>query len=332
MSKLKYINLLIVNWIVNLAESDVKKTDKEIDFAVGGQAVIEGVMMRSPNSITISVRKQDGSIKTKKDKYQVLTQRFKWLNLPILRGVVNLFEMMVIGTKAINFSANESLEEPEEEKKDKTKWDIVLEIGMFTFSLVLALAFSLFLFKFLPLWITTIIEKKVNYIKENDIIFNLIDGGLKMFMFLSYIFILSLIPTFRRIFEYHGAEHKSIFNYEKKLELNVENAKKQSRFHPRCGTSFILIVFTISIIVYTFVPRPDDFLMNFTIRLAFLPLIAGISYEYLKMSAKHTENIVVKALVAPGLWFQRLTTKEPDDKQLEIGLASLKAALAMEAK
>ncbi|MFA7686051.1 MAG: DUF1385 domain-containing protein, partial [Candidatus Gracilibacteria bacterium] len=154
----------------------------------------------------------------------------------------------------------------------------------------------------------------------------------KMFMFLAYIYILSLIPSFRRIFEYHGAEHKSIFTYENHLELIPKNAKKQTRFHPRCGTSFIIIVFVISILVYTALPKQTDFWSNLAVRIGFLPFIAGISYEYLKLSAKYSRNFIVKGLVTPGLWFQRLTTKEPNNAQLEVGLKSLEQALAMESQ
>lgn len=329
MKFLKKTAHLVLNWAVEAASTDTE--EKKIDFAVGGQAVIEGVMMRSPNNITIAVRKPSGKVKVKKEPYNTLTQRYKWLNVPILRGVVNLFEMMVIGTKAINFSANESLdEEPEEEPQKPTKWSKAFEVGMFALSLVFALALSLFLFKFIPLGLTTLIESQSEFIQNNYIIFNLIDGLIKTSIFLSYIFLLSLIPSFRRVFEYHGAEHKSIFTYEKKLPLEANHAKKQTRFHPRCGTSFILIVFVISIIIYTFVPKQDAFLNNLLLRITFLPIIAGISYEYLKLSAKYVNNKFVKALVAPGLWFQRLTTKEPDEKQLEIGLTSLKTALEME--
>lgn len=305
----------------------------KIDFAVGGQAVIEGVMMRSPNHITIAVRKPDGEMTVRKKHYRTLTQRFKWLNVPILRGVINLFEMMVIGTDAINFSANEQMdEEPSKNKSPKAPSKITkfFEYFMFTLSFILAMALSIGLFKFIPLWITTFFERQFAYIQEHYIVFNLIDGAIKMSIFLGYIFILSLIPSFRRVFEYHGAEHKSIFTYENKEPLEVAHAKKQTRFHPRCGTSFILIVFVISIIFYTFIPKQDNFWINLAVRLAVLPLIAGISYEYLKVSAKHANKAFVKVLITPGLWFQRLTTKEPDEKQLAVGLKSLKEALVLE--
>ena len=335
MNIFKRINFLALTWAIEALNKDIEEDQPEgIDFAVGGQAVIEGVMMRSPNSVTIAVRKPGGKIIVKKKHYQTMTQRYSWLNVPIVRGVVNLFEMMIIGTEAINFSANESLDdEPMKEKAEeveKTKAVKAFEMFTFILSFVLAMAFSIFLFKYAPLKITTYLESNSAYIKDNYIVFNLIDGLIKMTIFLLYIFILTLIPSFRRIFEYHGAEHKSIYTYEKKLELIPENANKQIRFHPRCGTSFILIVFVISIIVYTFIPKNPDFYTNLAIRVAVLPFIAGISYEYLKLSARHMDNAIVRALVAPGLWFQRLTTKEPDELQLSVGLKSLKEALAME--
>lgn len=325
--KFRTLNLLVLNFVLTASS-------KEIDFAVGGQAVIEGVMMRSPSSVTIAVRKSEGQIKVRRKRYFTLIQRFPWLNIPILRGVINLFEMMIIGTEAINYSANESLDEPEQKpkkkKKDRTKLEAIFEVGMFILSLVIALSISIFLFKFLPLLATTFIEGYSVQIQNNYILFNLIDGILKMSIFLIYIYVLALFPSFKRIFEYHGAEHKAIFNYEAKLPLTVENSARQTRFHPRCGTSFILIVFIISILAYTFVPKQETFTANLLLRLVCLPLIAGISYEFLKFSAKHVENPIVKALIQPGLWFQRLTTREPDASQLEVSIASLKEALEME--
>ncbi len=336
MNIFKRLNFIILTWAVEALNKDIEDEElvEGIDFAVGGQAVIEGVMMSSPNNISIAVRKESGNIKVKNKEHKTLTQKYPFLNVPILRGVINLFEMMIVGTDAINFSANESIEDPEDEKanKEPSKLAKAGEALLFAFSFVLAMALSIGLFKFIPLWVTTWMEGQNSYIANNYIVFNLIDGVLKMLMFLSYIFILSLIPSFRRIFEYHGAEHKSIFNYESKKPLSVENADKQIRFHPRCGTSFILIVFLISIVFYTFIPKHPDFLTNLSVRVAVLPFIAGISYEYLKFSAKHMDNRIVNAMVQPGLWFQRLTTKEPDEKQLEVGLKSLKEALAMEKK
>lgn len=339
MFKTRTINTIILHWILTspidpaleMSESTTGEPEEKFDFAVGGQAVIEGVMMRSPRHITIAVRKQNGSIKVKKDHYLSVIQKHKFLNIPIVRGVINLFEMMIVGTKAINFSANESLdmeEEIKDEKKSKVRQ--LFEGLMFIISLIVALGFSLLLFKFIPLFITTFLDKNIAAIHNNYLLFNLVDGIIKATIFLTYVYLLSLIPSFRRVFEYHGSEHKSIITYENKLPLTVENAKKQTRFHPRCGTSFIIIVFIISIFVYSLLPKQEEFLQNFLLRLSFLPLVAGISYEALKLSAKHSEKAFIKILIAPGLAFQKLTTKEPKDDQLEVGLDSLKAALVLE--
>jgi uncharacterized protein YqhQ len=303
---------------------------EKIDFAVGGQAVIEGVMMRSPNHITVAVRKESGRIKVKEEFYQSICMRVKALGIPFLRGIINLFEMMVIGTKMLNFSANELIDEEDKTEKEMTAKEKIIMGASFVFSIIFALALGLFLFKFLPLWITTYLSSKFEYINNHYIIFNLIDGILKTSFFIIYIGLLGLLPDLKRVFEYHGAEHKSIYTYENNLELTPDNAAKQSRFHPRCGTSFILIVFLISILVYTFVPRQEPFMLNFFVRLLFLPVIAGISYEFLKWSAKNKENVFVNALITPGLWFQRLTTREPDKEQLEVALMALEQALSLE--
>ncbi len=306
------------------------KDDKKIDFAVGGQAVIEGVMMRSNDFITVAVRRESGDIELKDDPFKSITKKIKILGWPFVRGVVGLFEMMVVGMKALNFSAGVMIEEEEGKKReDMTAKEKMIEKIMMVFSFIFAIAMSIFLFKFLPLWITDWISGFYEPFRQS-FLYNLIDGVLKTSFFILYIWILTLTPSIKRVFEYHGAEHKSIYTYEKGLDLNVENAKKQSRFHPRCGTSFILIVFMISVLTYTLLPRDPDFLVHFARRLAFLPLIAGVSYEFLKWSAKHTDNKFIRMAVAPGLWFQRLTTKEPDDKQLEVALKALDKALELE--
>jgi len=308
------------------------KDGKKIDFAVGGQAVIEGVMMRSNDFITVAVRRGSGDIELKDDPFKSITKKIKLLGWPFVRGVVGLVEMMIVGMKALNFSASVMIEDEEGKKREEmTGKEKFVEKVMMVFSFVFAIGMSLFLFKFLPLWITEWISGFYEPLRQS-FLYNLIDGVLKTSFFILYIWILTLMPSIKRVFEYHGAEHKSIYTYEKGLDLKVENAKKQSRFHPRCGTSFILIVFMISVLTYTLLPRDPDFLMNFARRLAFLPLIAGISYEFLKFSAKHTDNKLMKAAISPGLWFQRLTTKEPDDKQLEVALKALDKALELEDK
>lgn len=297
----------------------------KIDFAVGGQAVLEGVMMRSPNYNIVSVRSPDGEIKEKSEYYQNLTKRINWLSIPILRGVINMFEMMWIGTKALGFSSKVAMNEEEGEGG-------LMENASVIISLLFALGMSLLLFKFLPLWITDFLSHNFTSINQNYLIYNAIDGMLKTSLFVGYIALLSLLPDVRRVFMYHGAEHKSIMAYEQGLDLNVANARKQTRFHPRCGTSFILIVFLFSIFIFTAVPRQDSFVINFLVRLAFLPLIAGISYEMLKLSAKMKDNFLLKIISAPGLLMQRLTTLEPDDQMLEVALNSLQLALTAEQK
>jgi uncharacterized protein YqhQ len=323
-----------------MSETLNTQTLPKIDFAVGGQALIEGVMMRSPNFITAAVRKTSGDLTIKKDPFKSIGVRFRFLGVPFVRGVVNLFEMMIIGMKMLNFSATVQLDEtPAETINTKTETDTTPKISKteqifttasFVFSIVFALGLSLFLFKFLPLWITDLLSKSSTVIKDNYLVYNLIDGGIKTVFFVTYIGILGLTPSLKRVFQYHGAEHKSIFTYERGLELTPENAAKQTRFHPRCGTSFILVVFMLSIFIYTFVPRHPDFYTNFGIRVLFLPLIAGISYEFLRFSAKNQQNRLVNLLTLPGLMFQRLTTKEPDHSQLEVALTALKAALELE--
>lgn len=305
----------------------------QIDFPIGGQALIEGVMMRSPAFVSISVRKKNGSIKQKLNPFVSLTAKHKALKIPLVRGIVNLFEMMIIGMNAINFSANEYAEDmeedaetPEEQTTDKPK-SKALDALFFAFSIILSFALAIFLFKYIPLAITEYLRKIWPAVAKYYLLFNAIDGGIRIAIFIAYIFSLSLFKSFRRIFEYHGAEHMSVHTYEKKLPLTVENARTQSTLHPRCGTSFLFIILIASIIIYSFVPRNPVFWLNLTQRLAVLPLIAAVGYEILKWSAKRINNPLVKIVVAPGLWSQRITAKKPDDQQLEVALDALKNSL-----
>ena len=310
------------------------KTSPKFDFAVGGQAVIEGVMMRSPNFNIVSVRNPSGDITKSSEFYQNLIKRKTYLNIPLVRGVINMLEMMLIGTKALNFSSRIALGDPSAPTDVATNSQptksTAKENLMLIFSLVFALGMSLFLFKFLPLWITDFVSQKFSLLQQNYLVYNLLDGVLKTSFFVAYIAILSLLPDVKRVFKYHGAEHKSITTYEQGLPLTVENAKLQTRFHPRCGTSFILIVFLMSIFIFTAIPRNPDFLLNFAIRLAFLPLIAGISYEFLKLTAKYSTHPLSKIVSWPGLMMQRLTTSEPDADMLEVALNSLNSAIQAE--
>ena len=303
----------------------------KIDFAVGGQAVVEGVMMRSPGFITLAVRDPEGKIKLIDQPYKSFCLRAKMLGLPIIRGVINMFEMMIVGTRMLNFSANVAIgEDATDNLNSETKSKQIFAIITFSLSIVFALGMSLFLFKFLPLLLTDFLSKQFPVLNQNYLLYNLVDGFIKTTFFVAYIGLLGLTPNLKRVFQYHGAEHKSIYTYESGKDLTVENARTMTRFHPRCGTSFILVVFFISIFIYTFVPRMPNFWANFGLRVLFLPIVAGISYEFLKWSANRKQNLFVKMLITPGLWFQRLTTREPDDTQLEIALTALKKALELE--
>ena len=306
------------------------KTKPQIDFAVGGQAVIEGVMMRSPHFYTVSVRDPKGKIQMKQKAFESLTGRVKIFNVPILRGIVHLVESMAIGFRALNYSNLVFLGEDEEDEKEK---GVVMKMlwGILGFVYVVgALAFAIFLLKFLPLWVAEKAAEFWPFVEQHYLVFNAIDGVTKISIFLGYILVISLIKDIRRVFEYHGAEHKAIWAYEKKLDLTVKNTKKQSRFHPRCGTSFIFIVILMSILVYTAIPPAESFWLKLGDRLAVIPVIAGLSYELLKLSAKFQGNALVRVFTWPGLWIQRLTTREPDDEQLEIALHSLKESLKVE--
>ena len=304
-----------------------------IDFAVGGQAVMEGVMMRSPNYIVIAVRKPDGAILIKEEKFIPWSKKLGVSGIPIIRGMVSLVESLYIGVRSLNFS-NDVFLSSETKKSDKdlvsSKSRTIHEIMIGILSLVVGFALALFLFKWLPLFISDFLSGIYPVLNDTYIYFNIIDGLLKTLFFLVYLVLIAKFPDIKRLFEYHGAEHKSIITYEDNKNLTPEEAKKHTRFHPRCGTSFIIIVFALSIFIYTLVPTHDVFWLKFLERVALLPLIAGVSYEALKYSAKHMDKWIVRQVVKPGLWFQKITTSEPDLLQLEVGLASLKRTLELE--
>lgn len=356
--------------IPKVSEETELTTDSapKIDFAVGGQAVIEGVMMRSPDFITVAVKKMDGHIKVQEKPFTSYARRLKLHNIPLIRGIINMFEMMIVGTKALNFAAQEQIEDEEALEKsrkaakaegkalpkdpvqpdkllkpsdvvkaesqadpNKSTTSKIFDALLFAGSMVFAFALSIFLFKFIPFWSATLFKENFSTVADNYFLFNVIDGILKVSIFILYIGLISFLPGLKRVFEYHGAEHKAIFTYEQGLPLEVEHARPQTRFHPRCGTSFILIVFIISILAYTAVPPAETFWSTFALRVAVLPLIAGISYEFLKWSAKKQNSPLMQLFIRPGLWLQRLTTREPDDTQLEVALVALKKALELQA-
>lgn len=286
-------------------------------ISIGGQAVIEGVMMRSPQWLATAVRKPSGEIVYKKTK--ISSNRGKLAKIPFVRGAVSLFDALVMGIKELTFSANQSEVEEEEQITQK-------EAVMTT---VVSLALGIGLFVVIPSLIGSFV------FSNNKIHSNLLEAVLRLVFFIFYIWVISFSKDVKRVYEYHGAEHKSIYAYENGLELIPENAKKFTTLHPRCGTSFLLIVMLISIIVFScmdfILPVPKDMLQKIIIkvvlRVIMMPVIAGISYEIQRYSSNHLDRCWVKLVAFPGLSLQRITTKEPDLDQLEVAIVAIKAAL-----
>jgi len=307
-------------------------TSPEGELLVGGQALIEGVMMRSPGAYGVAVRRPDGSIAFLRGKVTGLAKRYPFLKLPVLRGVAVLFQSLALGIRALNFSAEQAMAEetgedkvaapaPEkQEKQEKSNWAI---FG----SMSIGVAFGAVVFLLLPLWLTQLAERHLFGGQLSSLGFNLVDGALRALFFLGYIFAISRMKDIHRVFQYHGAEHKVVFNYEARLPLTVENARAQSRLHPRCGTSFLLFVLLVSILVFAFIPKTAPLLVKFGGRLLLVPAIAGLSYEVLRFTAKHRAAPLFALLVAPGLALQRITTQEPTDDMLEVAIAALEEAL-----
>ena len=288
--------------------------------AVGGQAVIEGVMMKGVEDIAIAVRKPDGEIIVKKEKVQ--TNRKSISKIPILRGVYAFVDSLFIGVKALMFSA-EFFEEDEpvdggKEPKKPSKLDEFLEKNIIAVSVTISMVFTIVLFILLPTWTVDLF----NGLTNSSLVKNIIEGVVRIIIFLGYIAAISQMKDIRRVFEYHGAEHKTIFAYEFGEELTIENVKKHSRLHPRCGTSFLFIVMIVSIVVFSAFSWSNIF-MRTLIRLAFLPLVAGISYEIIKWAGK-SDSRIAKWVSAPGMWLQKITTREPDDSQIEVAIMALK--------
>jgi len=295
---------------------------------VGGQAVLEGVMMRAPRSMTVAVRTPAGGIALKKEPLVPWSQRWKPFKWPIVRGTVTLFSSLALGMRALNFSAMCAADK-EDAVKEQPK-----ESPLFGLAVVATMALSavlgLALFFYLPLWLTALMKDVIPATTTSSIAFNAVDGVLRIAIFLGYIVAISRMKDIQRVFEYHGAEHKAIYTYESGAGLSVESARGHSRLHPRCGTSFLLVVMVVSILVFSFVPSTAPFYVKAGARLVFIPLIAGLSYEFIRYSSKKRDNTLIGALVAPGLWLQRLTTREPDDSQIEVALHALREALRME--
>lgn len=357
----------------------------ERDLIVGGQAVIEGVMMRTPSAYAIAVRKSDGTIVHTAETLPKWSDKYKWLNLPVLRGGATLIQSMALGVKALNFSANiyeEDLNAKEEKaKENELVMQPILVEGVndedflkapvkvqmpekpkekkkpqqaagAVFSIIFALGFNILLFIVAPLVLTNllfmwlgwaqspaivadaswwqIIKAYIWEIKPNSwVAFNLIDGVIRMIFFVIMIFSMSFLKDIHRVFQYHGAEHKTVFNWEKGLDLTVENARPQTRLHPRCGTSFLMVVMLVAIVLFSVI-KFDAMWMNLVVRILLMPLVAGLSYEVIRYAAKKESGAIFKFMTMPGLWLQNITTQEPDDDQLEVAIVSLKESLKLE--
>lgn len=321
--------------------------------SIGGQAVIEGVMMRSPNAFVVAVRRPDQKIRLRRDQWFGLSKRFNFLRKPFFRGVIMLIETMANGIVSLNYSANiamqdelreealkkgKSLEEFEAEQKKKEKVDLATFLTIAT-----SFAFGIGLFVFVPHALTAGLDQYFNLQWNLDgFAFHFVDGVIKAMIFILYIWGIGFIPDIYRVFQYHGAEHKSISTFEAGEELTVENARKHTTLHPRCGTSFIFFLLFISIIIFsvlfTVIPIGQNLptilkhLVAIVVKIAFMIPVAGISYEIIKFAGKHLDNIFCKALSMPGMMLQKLTTREPNDEQLEIALSSIKAVLFLEEK
>jgi len=312
-----FVNTL--NAVTNgLTASDATTVDRNVDMLIGGQAIIEGVMMRSLSGYSVAVRKPDGGISIKKDKLASVAKKYPFLKFPVLRGSVALIQSLILGFQALNYSASVVVE-GEEGAGEMSNWAI------FT-TLLFALVMGVGLFILAPLGITNLIR---HYLLPHmgNMAYNVIDGVIRALFFFVYILSISFMNDIKRMFQYHGAEHKTVYTFEANEELTVENARNKSTLHPRCGTSFLLFVMAISIAVFSLVPSTAPFVVKFGARVVLIPLVAGLAYEVIRFSARHLNNRFCRTLITPGLWLQKITTKEPDDTQLEVAIVALKEAL-----
>ena len=293
---------------------------KDAALRVGGQAVIEGVMMRSPNSMAIAVRKPSGEIVVKREGLHFFSEKMFFSKLPLVRGIVALISALVLGIRALNYSASQALTE---EEKPPSSWTMSL-----TFTV--ALCFGVFLFFLIPLFLTKWLRFAIPMLSESGVLFNLVDGIIRMIIFLAYLWGISFLKDIQRIFQYHGAEHKSIFAFEAGENLVIDRVKCFGYLHPRCGTSFLLIVMVVSIFIFGLLPHHLPFGYKVASRVVFIPLIAGLSYEIIRFADKKRANRGVQVLIKPGLWLQRLTAREPSEDQLEVALRALQEVLELE--
>jgi uncharacterized protein YqhQ len=291
---------------------------------VGGQAVMEGVMMRAPHSYCVAVRKPDGEVVTEEMPLARISETHKIFKLPVFRGMGTLYQAMKLGIKALRFSTNAALDDPnipaDKRIGELPTWAIA---GPLLFSL----ASFIFLYKFMPLLLVTRLAK-IYPVLSGRVAFNLADGIIRIAIFLVFLYTLSRMKDIRRMFQYHGAEHKVVFNFESGQPVNVANAQKFSTFHPRCGTSFLFVMMILAMPVYTLIPY-DNFFAKFILRILLLPLIVGVSYELVRFAAKRRGSFLA-TVTAPGLWLQRITTQPPNDEQAAIAIRALEGAMELE--
>ena len=291
---------------------------------VGGQAVMEGVMMRAPHSYCVAVRKPGGEIVTEEMPLARMSEEYPIFKLPVVRGLGTLYQALKLGARALRFSASAALDEAAPdgaaEKKELPGW-------AFAGPIVFSLAFFIFMYKFVPLAIITQLERFYPAL-HGRLAFNVADGAIRMLILLTLLYVLSRLKDIRRVFEYHGAEHKVVFNFESGQPVTVENAQRFTTFHPRCGTSFLFVVFILAIPFYVLIPF-DGFLAKLLMRVLLMPVIAGVSYEMIRFAAKRRGSFLA-AITAPGLWMQRITTKPPADDQTAVAIQALEGAMALE--
>jgi uncharacterized protein YqhQ len=286
------------------------KGKKEPSLAFGGQAVMEGVMIRSKNHLVICVRQPNEEIVTKTEELHSLSEKYRFLKVPFVRGILALVETLYSGMKGIYFSANAAFGEEGEEEESLSPKEIAVVVAV-------AVCLSVLIFSVTPFFLTSLLNL------GGGVLFNVAEGVVRLSFLLVYLAVISLFGDFKRIFQYHGAEHTAINAYEAGIELNVENARKYSRFHARCGTSFLLIVTLISILFFSLMPS-SDYWVRLSYRVILIPLISAVSYEVLRLSDRYKDSRIMKALVAPGLLLQRLTTRQPDDKMIEVAIKAVK--------
>lgn len=305
----------------------------------GGQAVIEGVMMRSPRFFAVACRRPDNEIVVKRESVESYLKRFMWLNIPFLRGTLALIDSMMMGMKALTFSADVAMDETKTEttesgalgnaiEPEKAKTGSINDIAVGA-TLFLGLALGIGIFVVLPQFVASLFAKSAPHVGRS-IWLNLGEGVLRIALFIGYIAAISLMKDVRRVFQYHGAEHKVINTFESGLSLEPENYKKYTTIHPRCGTSFITFVLILSILVFSLLGWHHSILYRILSRIILLPVIAGIGYEMIRLVGRFKDSKILIAILAPGLWLQKLTTREPTDDQVEVAYTALRAVMEME--